>query len=67
MKLLFSNCVPILTYGSETIEFSSSDMRNFNTAINDAIRRIYSYHWLESVRTLRESAGFPSIYDIYHR
>ena len=29
MKLLFSNCVPILTYGSETIEFSSSDMRNF--------------------------------------
>ena len=67
MNLLFTNCVPILTYGSETVEFSASDMRNFNTAINDAIRRVYSYQRWESVRALRESAGFPSIYDIFSR
>ena len=67
MNLLFSNCVPILTYGCETVEFSASDMRTFNIAINDAIRKIYSYQRWESVRDLRQSAGFPSIYDIFSR
>ena len=65
MNLLFTNCVPILTNASETVEFSAGDMRNFNTAINDAMRRIYSYQRWESVRALRESAGFPSIYNIF--
>ena len=36
------------------------------TAINDAIRRIYSYQRWESVRTLRDSAGFPCIYEFFH-
>ena len=67
MNLLFTNCVPILTNASETVEFSAGDMRNFNTAINDAMRRIYSYQRWESVRALRESAGFPSIYNIFSR
>ena len=26
MNLLYSNCVPILSYGAETVEFSNSDM-----------------------------------------
>ena len=50
MNLLYSNCVPILMYGAETLEFSNSDMRDCNTAfndtkndaINDAIRKIHS-------------------------
>ena len=67
MNLLFSNCVPILTYGCETVEFSAGDMRTFNIAINDAIRKIYSYQRWESVRVLRQSAGFPGIYDIFSR
>ena len=67
MNLLFSNCVPILSYGCETVEFSSSDMRTFNIAINDAIRKIYSYQRWESVRDLRQNAGFPSIYEIFSR
>ena len=67
MNLLFSNCVPILSYGAETVEFSNADMRDCNTAINDAIRKIYSYHRWESTRLLRQSAGFPSIYEIFAR
>ena len=67
MNLLFSNCVPILSYGAETVEFSSTEMRECNTAINDAIRKIYSYHRWESTRLLRQSAGFPSIYEIFAR
>ena len=67
MNLLFSNCVPILSYGAETVEFSNTEMRECNTAINDAIRKIYSYHRWESTRLLRQSAGFPSIYEIFAR
>ena len=67
MNLLYTNCVPILTYGAEVVDFSLSDMRSFNTAINDAIRKIFSYQRWESTRFLRQSSGFPSIYDIYSR
>ena len=65
MNLLYSNCVPILTYGAEVVEFSNTDMRDCNTAINDAIRKIYSYNRWESTRFLRENLGFPSIYNFY--
>ena len=61
------DCVPILSYGAEAVEFSVSDMRSFNTAINDAIRRVFSYQRWESTRFLRQSSGFPSIYEIYSR
>ena len=67
MNLLYTNCVPILAYGAEVVEFSLSDMQSFNTAINDAIRRIFSYQRWESTRFLRQSSGFPSIYEIYSR
>ena len=67
MNLLYSNCVPILTYGAEAVEFSSADLQKFNTAINDAIRRVFSYQRWESTRFLRQSAGFPSIYEIFSR
>ena len=42
-------------------------MRTFKIANNDAIRKIYSHQRWESVRDLRQSAGFPSIYDIFSR
>ena len=67
MNLLFTNCVLILAYGAEAVEFSNSDMQSFNTAINDAIRRIFSYQRWESTHFLRQSAGFPSIYEIFSR
>ena len=65
MKLLYSNFVTALTYAAEVRQPSATEMRNMNTAINDAIRRIFSYQRWESVRSLRESYGCDSIYVIY--
>ena len=65
LKLLFSNCVPTLTYAAEVKQHSAGEMRSMNTAINDAIRRIFSFQRWESVRHLRESYGYDSIYTIF--
>ena len=67
MNLLYSNCVPILSNAADVVEFSTSELRDCNTAINDTIRRIYSYQRWESTRCLRTSLGFPSIYEIFSR
>ncbi len=40
-------------------------MSDCNTAINNALRKIFSFHRWESVRSLRESFGKKSIYDIF--
>ena len=67
MNLLYSNCVPILSNAAEVVELSTSELRDCNTAINNTIRRIYSYQRWESTRCLRTSLGFPSIYEIFSR
>jgi len=67
MKLLFTNCIPIITYGCSVKEFCYADMSKINTAINDAIRRIFSFHRWESVRALRENFGYDSIFTIFHK
>ena len=40
-------------------------MRQYNTALNDAIRRIYSYNRWESTRCLRQQLGFSNLYEIF--
>ena len=65
MKLLYSACVPIITYASDVITFPCKEMRSLHVAVNDAIRKIFSYHRWESIRTLRESLGYLSITDIF--
>ena len=40
-------------------------MQDINTAINDAIRKIFSFNRWESVRALREGCDKKSIYDIF--
>ena len=54
MKLLYSNCVPNLTYCAEVKELTSSDMNRSNVALNDSIRRIFSYNRWECTRYLRQ-------------
>lgn len=66
MQLLYTNCVPILTYACESKVFSAADMRDSNTAINNAIRKIFSFNRWESVRFLRENLEKKSIYEIFH-
>ena len=65
LKLLYSNCVPILTYACDVKKFNSREMSQCNIAINDAIRKIFTFNRWESVRYVRESFGYPSIYEIF--
>ena len=68
MKLLYSICVPNLTYACEVVSYNDSDMRSLHTAANDAIRKIFGYNRWESIRSLRESHGYSSITEIFaHR
>ena len=43
MHLLFSNCVPVLSHASAVKEFSARDMHTCNTAVNDAVRKKFSF------------------------
>ena len=65
MHLLATNCIPILTYACEIKNFSARDMCDCNTAINDAIRKIFTFKRWESVRSLREAFGQKSIYELF--
>ena len=62
MKLLYTNCIPILTYACASKEFSSSEM----SACNSAIGRIFSFSRTESIRQLRELFGYKSLYEIFN-
>ena len=65
MHLLYANCIPTLSYACAVKEFPAREMVNIHTAVNDAIRKIYSYNRWESVRTLRKSCGFKCITEIF--
>ena len=65
--LLYTCCIPILSYASVVKEYSSRQMQDCTTAINDSLRIIFGYNRWESVRTLRESLGYKSLIDIFHR
>ena len=65
MHLLYSNCVPCLTYAAEVVEYSSVNMHANNVALNDAIRRIFSYNRWESTRLLRQNLGYPNVPEIF--
>ena len=65
MQLLYTNCVPIIAYACDIKCYSARDMRDCNTALSDAIRKIFSFNRWESVRTLRESCGMKSLYEIF--
>ena len=65
MKLLYTFSVPILTYACDVKRFSCSEMRDCQTALNDAIRRIFSFNRWESIRHLRESLGYCDLYTLF--
>ena len=65
MKLLYSICVPNLTYACEVAHFHYKEKESLHVALNDAIRRIFSYHRWESIKSLRESFGYLSVTEIF--
>ena len=53
------------TYGCAVKEFPARQMLDCNTAVNNAIRHIFTYHRWQSIRVLRESFGYKSLSDIF--
>ena len=65
MSLLYTNCIPIISYACSVKTYSSSDMTDCNTAINSVVRKIFGFEQRQSVRFLREISGYKSIYNIF--
>ena len=61
MQLLYSNCVPILTYGSAVRDLTASEKRQLNVAVNNAVRRIFGFRYWQSIRQLREFYHYDPI------
>ena len=61
MQLLYTNCVPKLTYGAEIKDFNSAESNQLNVALNGAIRRIFGFRHWQSIRQIRECYGFRSM------
>ena len=67
LHLLYSSCIPVLTYACAVKEYPSRQMQDCCTAMNDALRFLFGYNRWESVRTLRQSFGYKSLVEIFHR
>ena len=65
LKLLYCNCVPILTYACEVKRHNGREMTNLDVALNDCIRKIFGFHRWESTRELRKSFGYESVTEIF--
>ena len=65
MKLLYSICVPNLTYACDVVSFTADDMTSLHVAANNAIRKIVGYNRWESISVLRASYGYSSITQIF--
>ena len=65
MKLLYTNCVPLLTYACDVRKDSSRELTQMEVAVNDSIRKIFTYNRWESTRFLRMSHGFDSVTEIF--
>ena len=67
MKILYSVCIPILTYACDVKVFSSKEMTQVHVALNDAIRKIFTFNRWESVKDLRQSFGYLSATEIFSK
>ena len=65
MHLLYTCCVPSLSYASDVKEFSSSEMSKCNSALNNAIRKIFTFNHWESIRTFRTGLGYNDLFTIF--
>ena len=65
MKILYNISVPHLTYACDVVDFSSKEMNRLHVALNDAIRKIFTFSRWESVKALREGFGYLSVTEIF--
>ena len=59
MNLLYSYCIPSLTYAAEVKDILNREMQTLNVALTNAIRRIFSHNRWESTRCLLQQLGYP--------
>ena len=57
--------MPILTYAAEVKYFSYNEMHKCAVALNDAIRRVFSFNRWESIRSLRIALGHDDLFTIF--
>ena len=58
LRLIEAQCLPILTYGGETIHVADrNENRSMRVAYNSIYRRIFGYRHFESVTNLQHSLG----------
>ena len=65
LKLLYCYCVPILTYACEVKRHTGRELTSLDVALNDCIRKIFTYNRWESTRELRRSFGYDSITETF--
>ena len=72
MRLLHTNCVPILymlsfilTYGAQFKQYCARDSREANVAVNDCICKIFEFNRWLSIRDMPLQAGYKSIEEIF--
>ena len=65
LYLLYSICVPNITYACEVVSYSYKEKNSLHVAVNDAVRRIFSYNRWESIKVLRNSFGYLSVTEIF--
>ena len=61
IQLLYSNCVPKLTYGAAVKDLTAAEKHQYNVAVNNAARRIFRFRYWQSIRQLRKLYGYYSI------
>ena len=54
-------------YACEVKSYTNNEMIKLNTAVNDAIRKIFSFSRRESTREIRMRYGHDSISEIFHK
>ena len=61
LRLVEAHCVPILTYGIETLHVADRDeRRQLRVAYNCLFRKIFGYRTYESVSALQDFLGRPT-------
>ena len=62
VNLLYTNCVPVLTYACSVKQYSASDMSDCTLAMNNALRKVFGLKDWRSIHTLRQEFGFKCLY-----
>ena len=65
LKLIYTNCVPIISYACAVREFNAADMNRCHVAINNVIRKIFSFATWQSIRHISINHGYRSVYEIF--